>query len=122
MTNQEAFDIAVKGVIAQGKAAYNPYHEDCYYRSPDGSKCAIGMIIPDDQYSPDIEGTGPRALLRINSVWHIPALDDPSAGMLEALQDAHDGVAREVPMVDFVSAFISNARDVARDHDLIFPY
>ena len=28
----------------------------CYYKSPDGNKCAIGRFIPDDEYSNNFEG------------------------------------------------------------------
>jgi hypothetical protein len=27
----------------------------CQYRSPDGMKCAAGVLIPDDQYNPEME-------------------------------------------------------------------
>jgi len=28
----------------------------CMYRGPDGLKCAVGWLIPDDQYTSDMEG------------------------------------------------------------------
>lgn len=32
--------------------------EACLYRGPDGNKCVVGCFIPDDKYSPRMEGLG----------------------------------------------------------------
>jgi hypothetical protein len=29
----------------------------CWYRSPDGKRCAVGIRIPDELYDPELEGT-----------------------------------------------------------------
>lgn len=29
---------------------------ECRYRAPDGLKCALGCLIPDELYTPEIEG------------------------------------------------------------------
>lgn len=61
MTKQEIFNKVRDHLLAQGKAAKGPLSQDsgnmtCMYRAPDGSKCAIGCLIPDDKYFPEMEG------------------------------------------------------------------
>ena len=41
-------------LIEQGKQSIDRMM--CQYKSIDGSKCAIGHIIPDELYNPDMEG------------------------------------------------------------------
>lgn len=55
---QEAFDIAVKGVTAQGCASYDQ-GIGCLYWGPNGTKCAVGFLIPDELYSPNLENKIP---------------------------------------------------------------
>lgn len=33
-------------------------NQRCLYRTPDGARCAVGLLIPDEEYSPDIESRG----------------------------------------------------------------
>jgi hypothetical protein len=44
-------------MIAQGRPSRSEYDGDCLYRGPDGSKCAAGVLIPDELYNPRFEGT-----------------------------------------------------------------
>lgn len=55
MTNQEIFDRVVRHLAKQGRpAAYDD--GTCAYRMPDGEACAIGCLIPDENYSRRLEG------------------------------------------------------------------
>jgi hypothetical protein len=42
------------GIIVQGRPATDGF--TCVYRAVDGSKCAIGQLIPEDKYDPNFEG------------------------------------------------------------------
>lgn len=55
MNNQQAFNIMVQHLIKQGKPAYDPKTMSCFYRGPEGTMCAVGPLIPDDVYRPDME-------------------------------------------------------------------
>src|SRR5271165_456575 len=33
---------------------------NCLYRGPKGKQCAVGMFIPDEQYTPEMEGKVPN--------------------------------------------------------------
>ncbi len=82
MTNQEAFTTVVLHLRKQGRRAQD--HSKCRYRAPDGCKCAIGALIPDDQYNPKLEG---RTVLALT---HLPALQDLNSFLLSDLQITHD--------------------------------
>ncbi len=64
MNKQEVFDKVANHLLTQNRKAINtgnlsPYVK-CVYRTKDGRKCAIGCLIPDDQYDPHIEGCSPN--------------------------------------------------------------
>lgn len=56
MSNQEIFDTVWHGLQGQGfEKSVGPNGIDCLYRGPRGRKCAIGHLIPDDEYAEDFE-------------------------------------------------------------------
>ena len=56
LTRQTIFNRAIKGLITQGRQATNT-SGDCQYRGHEGTKCALGLLIPDKHYNPDAENT-----------------------------------------------------------------
>lgn len=61
MTAQEIFDKAVGGLLNQGVQSYSEELSKCVYRTACGSKCAVGQLIPDNLYQPDME-SGPSGV------------------------------------------------------------
>lgn len=59
MTEQELFDTVAKHLLTQNKKSglvnVRGNVEECLYRGPDGLKCAIGVLIPDEKYTTDLE-------------------------------------------------------------------
>lgn len=53
---QEVFDIVVTHLITQRRPAYTGLSGCCMYRAPDGLRCAVGALIPDNLYDPEFEG------------------------------------------------------------------
>lgn len=51
MNKQEAFDLAWKTVIAQGKPSRNEETSLCQIRGDGRTKCALGALISDEDYS-----------------------------------------------------------------------
>lgn len=96
MTAQEIFNIAVGVLLKQNKQSYA--RGMCYYRLPqeDGTclKCAVGMIIPDEEYSEDIESKLIGGLFgkRYFSTEFEKILSEHE-GLLVSLQSVHDGYA-----------------------------
>lgn len=55
MTRQEIFDKVARHLLTQGQRAETE-GGDCVYRAEDGTKCAVGCLIPDELYDPEFEG------------------------------------------------------------------
>ena len=92
MTNQEAFTTVKDHLLAQGKRSMAPYSSydsggawRCAYRGADGLKCALGILIPDDEYTPELEGNEFMELCPVP-----PSLRGIDEDLLSALQCVHD--------------------------------
>lgn len=53
-THQETFNIVSECLLKQGDFSTDEKGA-CYYRHPDGSKCAAGWLIPDALYDAEME-------------------------------------------------------------------
>ena len=110
MTKQETFDLVVNGLREQGRKSLGP-DGDCAYRSCDGLKCAVGMIIPDELYDEGMEGIGVGMLAR-----EFPSLMptvSPNIDILEHLQSIHD--------FSPVEQWESDFKALAAEHGLTYP-
>lgn len=58
MTPQEIEDKIIAHLKTQKTRAQRENSSTCAYRSPDGLKCAVGCLIPDEQYNAAAEGEG----------------------------------------------------------------
>ena len=68
--NQEVFDFVIEKLYRQGKQSKNFDDEgasQCVYRSDDGSKCAVGQLIPYDLYTSRIESIGAYTLANMDT-------------------------------------------------------
>ena len=54
MTKQEVFDKVATHLLTQNKRSLED--TSCVYRAKDGSMCAAGCLIPDEEYTPALEG------------------------------------------------------------------
>lgn len=93
---QAVFETATVHLMMQGKKsqAFMGKVDDltCAYRSPEGLKCAIGALFPDEEYRPFFEGDtvkglveradGPPTLKRLAEATGRP--------FLSCLQEVHD--------------------------------
>lgn len=114
---QDLFDRAVTGAKQQGCLA-KASGGGCFYRDPDNPaiRCAVGHLIPDALYRPNLEDVNAGSLLEENP--HIAAalgVTFPGAvvDMLADLQVAHD-------FSKDVGGFLLAAKDVARNYGLNF--
>lgn len=90
MDLQETFDAVVTHLHRQGRRAVDETSGHCYYLAPDGSRCAVGALIPDGHPGQHVLG-GVEDLLdefpdlreRIAPTWNHVA-------MLVGLQLVHD--------------------------------
>jgi hypothetical protein len=94
MNNQEAFDAMVQHLRNQGKQSKFEYSTICAYRTPDGLKCAVGALIPDELYSKEMERTDIYNLVIESKGF--PKLGELFANvnleLLSEMQDIHDSI------------------------------
>lgn len=60
MDRQKTYDVTKAHLLQQGLRALRP--AGCAYRAPDGTRCAVGVHIPDALYHPEMEGHSVRTL------------------------------------------------------------
>lgn len=85
----------------QGALAWDDKAEICKYRTPNGQKCAVGALIPDELYAPSYEGHSVQTInelarQKFGELLFAPKLEP----FLTYLQDLHDraaGAFREDP-------------------------
>lgn len=95
MTAQEAFDKVTahlleqkaRSVISDSPDRPVPGGKTCCYRGENGMKCAIGALIPDEMYSPDMEFNTAAGL--IFKFQELP-FSHLSERFLTHLQEVHD--------------------------------
>lgn len=93
---------SIKLVLEQNERSVN-VQGNCMYRGPNGLKCAIGHLIPDELYSPEMEGMSARMV--IEGVLEIP-LTKEQGNLFNALQRSHDFAKN----ADFNESFNCNLR------------
>jgi hypothetical protein len=94
MTPQEIFDTVARHLFTQGeRAGRSPQWQGeqftCRYRGPHGTRCAVGIFIPDDVYDHTMEGCGVTGLI-VEHGDKLPVWMRRNAELLERLQTAHD--------------------------------
>lgn len=86
--NQQAFNAIIRHLRKQGRKSSIVSldgTEKCQYRSTEGLKCAIGCLIPDEEYRDDLEG---KDVLTIAQ--RISSLAGLDVGLLIRMQQLHD--------------------------------
>lgn len=96
MNKQKIFDRIATHLLTQGRKSLKVLRDDpdpiCLYRGPDGMSCAVGCLITDDNYTPELEDR------RVNNSLIIEALEQSlnvhlmqsDIAFLEELQYIHD--------------------------------
>lgn len=86
-TRQEIFDKVASHLLRQNaKSVVTAGAIGCSYRGIEGRKCAIGILIDDDEYEPEMEGRSVGKLLdfpQCSWMWQ-------HQGFLRELQNIHD--------------------------------
>lgn len=86
MKNQEIFDKVATHLFTQGVMSHSDAMDDCLYRGPNGTMCAVGCLIPDDKYTYDMEH---KSVFYLGKVY--PELfHKRNIPLLDALQNIHD--------------------------------
>jgi hypothetical protein len=86
MTKQEIFDTVAIHLIKQGKKSVGD-DGNCLYRGPEGLKCAVGCLIPDEVYRPEMES---RSVISLFKNFSELKFLQPFEALLRNIQNAHD--------------------------------
>ena len=94
MNQQEIFDKVASHLIAQGKQSLRTAStvqwgdQSCAYRGDDGTMCAAGCLIPDEEYKPEFEG---RSWTKIQEkIPSLASLASKESDLIGELQNLHD--------------------------------
>ena len=91
-TDQTAFNKAANHLLKQGEKSFMNDDDDelspsCAYRGAEAKMCAIGCLIPDDEYK---EGFERRSVDYLKDTARLPCLQGLNGNMLRSLQTVHD--------------------------------
>ncbi len=107
MTNQEILDKVANHLLTQNEKAYDDSTHSCSYLDSEGRKCAVGCLIPDDQYSKKLEG----AIIVSNpKLKALPCMQGLDIDFLRALQLIHDN--------SVIGVWRSRLEDLANQNNL----
>jgi len=104
MKQQEIFDAASVHLMGMDGPSLDEHNDACVYRGYgedcelNGQKCAVGLFIDDEHYSPDLEGqgiSGGQAVAdAVAASWGQDDLTVEQIRLLADLQNAHDDTSR----------------------------
>lgn len=129
MTPQEIYDTVINHLRAQGQRAMGTV--GCAYRGAGGTKCAVGVLIPDELYDPAIEGRSVTAFkpgtvsVDATNRKECDALGEAMPLLVEhnvllgELQSLHDAEENWNPN-GFADRGEWIARDIARSFNLVY--
>jgi hypothetical protein len=124
MNRQDVFNRVALALLAQGRPSFS-VDKGCMYRGPEGSKCAAGHLIPDEHYTPGLEG---RSILAVH--FEEPLLSAIGIGtyadrmFVRDLQTCHDDPMlvdsewTEIPAEAWLPQWVTKMRALAARYDL----
>lgn len=117
-SKQETFDLVLDGMRKQGRPSFDGVN--CRYRSDDGCKCAVGLLIPGDAYDPEMEDQflvhRDYATIR-GQILLMDALEGHEISILRPVQMAHDKACL-TSRGPFMAEFEANMARIAEFHGL----
>lgn len=111
-TAQWVFDTVVNHLRKQGCRSYRHQGVSCAYRGQDGSKCAAGVLIPDNEYMPVMEGSTAAIICVLYLVGVTKEMFNTHSALISDLQCIHD-------MHD-VDKWEDSFRRFAKWHDCVY--
>lgn len=122
-TKQEAFDIVLNGLRAQGAPSIEPYEigssVTCRYRGPNGLKCAAGHLLKDEYYDEEVMEGKISACIDPN----LFGMRDTNGSykLIRAMQNAHDDsadISCNFKNKNWLTEFEAKMQNVAKKYKL----
>lgn len=123
ITAQQLFDFVAWHLLEQGAPSLRTVVDEadgrlgnitCAYRGQEGRMCAVGCLLRDDEYVPNMEGRSARGL---KDHGKLPVRLYPHIDLLMRLQILHDSGRRLAPTL-VRSLWTQGLRDLARREGL----
>lgn len=110
VTQQEIFTRVASHLLAQNRRSF--LHGRCAYRGDNGDMCAVGCLITDEAYTPNLEGctVGKASVIR---ALEASGISVEHTGFLAELQEFHDNT---IP-----TFWRQSLEYFAKSHDLVMP-
>jgi len=89
-TDWDVFEYIKNHLLMQGERSMMEDNTICAYLSPEGKKCAIGSLITEDNYNPNMEESPISVSIVRNAVQNSVPNWDINIDMLGELQFIHD--------------------------------
>lgn len=125
-TRQDVFNFVYKKLMEQGQGSVNLEADDgagmCYYRGLEDCKCAVGWLIPDEEYKPEMdkavagEDYGTSVVGIVKKFYSDFADKKGALTFLRDLQAVHDDASYS--MSSFPVLFSKGMIQFARQHGL----
>ena len=87
MNRQEIFTQVATHLLTQKRRSVK--NGICQYQGPKGTSCAVGCLIPDEFYDPEIEDVH---ILYLKNYITLPDFFEEEIDTLSNLQDIHDNI------------------------------
>src|ERR1700739_42157 len=91
-TTQQVFDKVAVHLLTQNEQSMNPSGAFCKYRGANGLSCAVGCLVDDKHYDPQMEDKSPDCIEVMKVLRHTVDIDNHGiSSLLNELQLLHDG-------------------------------
>lgn len=118
-SQQRVFDEALAHMRAQGRLSVTRELGECLYRGEGGLRCAIGVLIREDTYTPELEGKSVGADQVFSAL--VPYAQQCSRGFLEEVQSRlHNELSTSRSRDIFSVRLETRARGLALDYGLFY--
>ena len=107
-TKQETYDRIVAHLRKQGERCTDQVHGKCLYRGPNGTACAAGCLLEDEDYQPAFENLG---LVDMDGYNNLDRLEEPPQNILTIIGMKLANRGHSVKL----------AKDMQRAHDNCLP-
>jgi hypothetical protein len=111
---QMIFNTVYTHLMLQGRSSVSATGH-CKYRGPNGTKCAVGFLIPDSKYQEDIEGLAVHNLVDLYP--QVFSASDALIPLLTSMQMVHDSASHCDPM-QFRAYVTDGFRAIAKKYNL----
>ena len=113
MTSQEMFD-KVAAHLRKQNAKSSSEEGECFYRGPNGTSCAIGCLLPDEIYRPEMEK---KSVVHLVEEFPETKTFIPDLELAEDLQLHHD---HNYPSPSWLTDRDWALKQIALKHNLIY--